>query len=348
MSNYVKGELEVQLGYKPASLTTTKMNAYTPSADGFTIYNTTTQTFWDYINGAWVERTSSPSSVTQTVTTGNQIAQHDDGLGTITPILESVVTMTAIANGVQLTTEDGTTNDLTFTIDQTTPSDPRLLVQLDGSTQANIPLQTFEVEITAGGLTLDPITDVLSITETNGDVVTVDLTRLRTTISSADNSVTLTTTTNPDNSTNIDLSVPAENVTDITGLLTGGNTIGTYNAEDGTPYVLQETITALTFDPNTRVLTFDKENGTQDTADLSTCSVVPFTNADWVAGDPNVLTISAATHGLPVGAIYGVDITDTALNGQYVIACARTNTANGDVIIETRGATWEGDVRICL
>lgn len=56
------------------------------------------------------------SQVAQTVTVGNQIAAHTDGLGVVTNILETVTTLTDNGdNTVTYTSEDGTT--LTFTQD---------------------------------------------------------------------------------------------------------------------------------------------------------------------------------------------------------------------------------------
>ena len=147
------------------------------------------------------------TTVTNTIV-GNKIADYTDEAGGVTPIYESVTSFASITNGWQFTSEDGTAYPFTFTFDNTTPSAPQLLVNYGVTTVATIPLNSYDVNIaTTGGFALNPLTDVITITETDGETHTIDLSYLRSTLTSTDGSVQSIISINPDGSTNYDLGV---------------------------------------------------------------------------------------------------------------------------------------------
>jgi len=159
-----------------------------------------------------------PADAPETVTTitntvaGHKIADYNNELGAVVPINESIVSFASITNGYQFTAEDGTVYPFTFVFDNSTPSSPQLLVNYGATTVSTIPLNSYDVNIsTTGGFTLNPLTDVITITETDGETHTIDLTQLRTTVTSTDGSVQVVTSVNPDGSTNYDLSVGVPN-----------------------------------------------------------------------------------------------------------------------------------------
>ena len=225
---------------------------------------------------------------------GNQIGTHTSGNGNAVDIFETVTEFEDITNGWRYTDEAGNTHAFNFVFDNSTPSTPQLLIQLDGSTVSAIPLNSYDVNInTAGGLVFDPTTDEIRITETDGEVHVIDITPMRTTVSSNDGSATIVQSTNLDGSTNYDISVN-ETVTTLnyvagTNSLTytdengnpnaiplgtsgvtntvAGNQIATHTGDDGTVTNINETVTGLTIVGN--ILTFSKEDGTTDTIDLS-------------------------------------------------------------------------------
>jgi hypothetical protein len=149
------------------------------------------------------------TTITNTIV-GNKIADYTDEAGGVTPINESITSFASITDGYQFTSEDGTVYPFTFTFDNTTPSAPQLLVNYGATIVATIPLNSYDVNIaTTGGFALNPLTDVITITETDGETHTIDLSYLRSTLTSVDGSVEIVPSINPDGSTNYDLGVKA-------------------------------------------------------------------------------------------------------------------------------------------
>jgi hypothetical protein len=153
--------------------------------------NTTT------FNGGWTTFANSTNGFTATYPDGSTYVWA-----------ETITSLVAATNGWEYTSEDGTTTTVTYLFDNTTPSAPTLLVQVNGTTQATIPLNSYDVNIaTAGGFTFNPVTDVITITETDGETHTIDLTPLRTTVTLGNSYGTVTQSINPDGSTNYDLNL---------------------------------------------------------------------------------------------------------------------------------------------
>ncbi|HQU96597.1 MAG TPA: hypothetical protein PLO39_10650, partial [Saprospiraceae bacterium] len=153
--------------------------------------NTTT------FNGGWTTFANSTNGFTATYPDGSTYVWA-----------ETITSLVAATNGWEYTSEDGTATTVTYLFDNTTPSAPTLLVQVNGTTQASIPLNSYDVNIaTTGGFAFNAVTDVITITETDGETHTIDLTQLRTTLTSTDGSVELVTSVNPDGSTNYNISV---------------------------------------------------------------------------------------------------------------------------------------------
>lgn len=160
--------------------------------------------------GAYFKETI--TEITGTQPTGKTIGTYINEAGAPTEIKESLVTFTPTAGGVQLVSEDGTVFPLIFEFNDTTPSAPLLDIKLNGTTVSSIPLNSYDVNITTtGGFVFNPLTDEIIITETNGEPHVIDLTPLRTTITSVDGSVEIVPSVNPDGSTNYDLTVGVPN-----------------------------------------------------------------------------------------------------------------------------------------
>ena len=122
--------------------------------------------------------------------------------------LDTVTLFSEITNGWQYVSEDGTVYPFTFVYNNADPDNVSFDILFNGNVVQSIPLIAYDVNIaTSGGFTFNPLTDILTITETDGEAHTVDLKYLKTTITSANGTVGITQTTNPDNSTNYDLSV---------------------------------------------------------------------------------------------------------------------------------------------
>lgn len=168
---------------------------------------------YTYTNEAGVVTTFDTTGVITTITntvSGNKIADYTNEAGAVVPINETITSFAAITDGYQYVSENGTVYPFTFIFDNTTPSAPQLLVQLGGITQATIPLNSYDVNInTTGGFILNPLTDEITITETDGETHTIDLSYLKTTLTSTDGSVEIVPSINPDGSTNYDLGVKA-------------------------------------------------------------------------------------------------------------------------------------------
>jgi hypothetical protein len=160
---------------------------------------------------------TTPAIVDETITTLTSVQATGKTIGTYTneaaaavDIKETVTSFASITDGYQFTSEDGTVYPFTFTFDNTTPSAPQLLVNYGATIVATIPLNSYDVNIaTTGGFALNPLTDVITITETDGETHTIDLSYLRSTLTSTDGSVEIVSSINPDGSTNYDLGVKA-------------------------------------------------------------------------------------------------------------------------------------------
>lgn len=226
-------------------------------ADGsvVTIGDTSTSTLVDNLDGTYTytdeagvvttfDTTGVITTITNTVV-GNKIADYTNEAGTVVPINETITSFAAITNGYQFVSEDGTVYPFTFTFDNSTPSAPQLLVNYGATIVATIPLNSYDVNIaTTGGFALNPLTDVITITETDGEIHTIDLSYLRSTLTSTDGSVEIVTSINPDGSTNYDLGAKAPSfetqAIPYTGVelpLTNGVNIGDTNStqfSDGT------------------------------------------------------------------------------------------------------------------
>ena len=239
----------------------------------------------------------------------------------------------AAPDGFEYTNEDGTISTVTYLFDNTTPSAPVLLVQINGTTQASIPLNSYDVNITTtGGFAFNPLTDVITITETDGETHTIDLTPLRTTVTSIDSSVGIVQSVNPDGSTNYDLGVKSHSnetqAVSYTGtelpVITGvniGDTVTTnftngvaHYTFDGTNWVLNFFVPAgfaidtLCDTTGTPVIVFADENGN-----------LSYKNPDNTPyiGDPNLLENCCCTVSPIVSADANNDITIGSDGGAF-------------------------------
>lgn len=171
----------------------------------------------DVIANTVLSTFTTPAIVDETITTltgvqaiGKTIGTYTNEVAAAVDIKESITSFASIANGYQFTSEDGTVYPFTFVFDNSTPSSPQLLINYGATTVSTIPLNSYDVNIaTTGGFALNPLTDEITITETDGEKHTIDLSYLRSTITSTDGSVQLVTSVNPDGSTNYDLDVKA-------------------------------------------------------------------------------------------------------------------------------------------
>ncbi len=98
-----------QVTYDLAVATTVDINVDNVGYDAATNTLTVTETDGTVHNVDLSDLVDPPSSVSQTVTVGNEVAVHDDGSGNTTPILESVTAMADNNDGsFTHTAEDGT------------------------------------------------------------------------------------------------------------------------------------------------------------------------------------------------------------------------------------------------
>lgn len=170
-----------------------------------------------------------PAAAAETVTTminvqatGKVIGTYSNEAAAVVNIRESVTAFAPITNGYQFVNEDGTIYPFTFVFNNTTPSNPTLDIMYGASVQTSIPLNSYDVNIaTTGGFVLNPLTDEITITETDGQSHTIDLSYLKTSLTSTDSSVQLVETVNPDGSKNYDLGVKAHTITTGTVPYTG-------------------------------------------------------------------------------------------------------------------------------
>lgn len=166
---------------------------------------------YTYTNEAGVVTTFDTTGVITTITntvSGNKIADYTNEAGAVVPINETITSFAAITDGYQYVSEDGTVYPFTFTFDNTTPSAPQLLINYGATVVSSIPLNSYDVNInTTGGFTLNPLTDEITITETDGQTHTIDLSYLKTTLTSVDGSVEIVPSVNPDGSINYDVGV---------------------------------------------------------------------------------------------------------------------------------------------
>ena len=165
---------------------------------------------WQALPAAGAETVTTMTNVQGT---GNIVGTYTNEAAAVVDIRESVTTFAPITNGYLFVSENGTVYPFTFMFNNTTPSNPTLDIMYGASVQASIPLNSYDVNIaTTGGFVLNPLTDVITITETDGETHTIDLSYLKSTSTSTDGSVQLVTSTNPDGSTNYDLGVKSHTV----------------------------------------------------------------------------------------------------------------------------------------
>jgi hypothetical protein len=180
---------------------------------------------------------------------------------------ETITALVAATDGFSYTSENGTVTTVTYLFDNATPASPNLLVQVNGTTQASIPLNSYDVNIsTSGGFTFNPTTDEITITETDGETHIIDLTPLRTTLTSVDNSVQVVSSVNPDGSTNYDLGVKAHTNQIESVVYTGTElpSIAGVNIGDTTDaQFLNGTVVSYTWDGTTWVQDFEQTWGEQ-------------------------------------------------------------------------------------
>ena len=298
------------------------------------ISNTTGNDITSDANGLFldVQASETTTSITGTVI-GHTIGTYINEDAVATNINETVTTLVAAPDGFEYTNEDGTVSTITYLFDNTTPSAPVLLVQVDGTTQASIPLNSYDVNITTtGGFAFNPLTDVITITETDGETHTIDLTPLRTTVTSTDNSVGIAQSVNPDGSTNYDLGVKSHSnetqAVSYTGVelpvITGvniGDTVTTnftngvaHYTFNGTNWVLNFFVPAgfaidtLCDTTGTPVIVFADENGNLSYKNTDN---TPYT------GDPNLLESCCCTVSPIVSADANNDITIGSDGGAF-------------------------------
>ena len=175
--------------------------------------------------------------------------------------LDTVTLFSEITNGWQYVSEDGTVYPFTFVYNNADPDNVSFDILFNGNVVQSIPLIAYDVNIaTSGGFTFNPLTSILTITETDGETHTVDLNYLRTTITSANGTVGISQTTNPDNSTNYDLSVKTPYHEFINAPYTGvelPTIVGQVAGDTDEVKFSDGTIVNYTFDGTTWVVDFD-------------------------------------------------------------------------------------------
>ena len=213
------------------------------------------------------------TTLTGVQATGKTIGTYTNEAAAVVDIKETITSFASITNGYQFVSEDGTVYPFTFTFDNSTPSAPQLLINYGATTVSTIPLNSYDVNITtSGGFTFNPTTDQITITETDGETHVIDLTPLRTTLTSVDNSVEIVPSVNPDGSTNYDLGVKAHTNQIETVPYTGTElptTAGVNVGDTKTVQFSDGTVVSYTWDGADWVLDFDTQ-----TYKLQSCSGV--------------------------------------------------------------------------
>ncbi len=251
---------------------------------------------------------TTPAIVDETITTLTGVQATGKTIGTYTneaaatvDIKETITSFASIINGYQFTAEDGTVYPFTFVFDNSTPSAPQLLINYGVTTVSTIPLNSYDVNITtSGGFTFNPTTDEITITETDGETHIIDLTPLRTTLTSVDNSVDIIPSVNPDGSTNYDLGVKAHTNQIESVVYTGTElpSVAGVNIGDTTDaQFLNGTVVSYTWDGTTWVQDFEQTWGEQR---LCLNTVAPaFTPVD--LNNPTIVEVEAwATANLTI------------------------------------------------
>lgn len=130
-----------------------------------------------------------------------------DAEGKLIPAVKTLDTyITAIPGGWLYADGKGNTYTTTYNYNNTNPTSPTLEITVDGVMVTSIPLYSYDVNIeTTGGFIFDPLTDTITITETDGETHTINLKPFRVNIVSSDNSTTVIPILNPDGSMTYDL-----------------------------------------------------------------------------------------------------------------------------------------------
>lgn len=94
------------------------------------------------------------------------------------------VEMVSAVNGVDLIKSDGTSNELRFSEIDSTTSNPKMVITIDGTVVYTQDLNKNDIQINNSGSDWDLTDDILSIVETNGDTQTISFAKYNITINS--------------------------------------------------------------------------------------------------------------------------------------------------------------------
>lgn len=264
------------------------------------------------------------SVVTQTVTVGNEIAEHDDGTGNLVPIIETVTEIDF----------DTTTGEITYTDENGAETD----LDLTSLTKVSEVTQT----VTVG--------NEIAIHE-DGDGNTVSILETVTDISFDTTTNELTYNDEDGNANDIDLS-SLDNTSIVTATVTSGNQIATHQDGDSTLVNIFETVTSLNINTTTNVLSYVDEAGVIKNIDLT--YLLDDTNLPRIISgvlDPNTCILTLTRDD---GSTFTIDLTKDILQITDQDGDTFVNVDNGSdndtITFQTGGnqAATFTDTQVCL
>lgn len=300
MALKLKGEVTVERGLGLPRLTTVQRLAYTPSASGFTVYDTDLDAIYTWDGAAWNE------------TGGTAPVDSVNGQTGVVVLTDSDIAVTPAGN-LAATDVEAALLELQGDIDNLTA-----LGAADYIAGSGVPAPATGVD---GNFYLDVATGDLyekagGVWTATGDNVYAMLT-LSSAVPLADGTATAGTGllaaredhVHPENSIDAQTDVDTSTVAPV---------IGDNLQWDGTNWVPAAAAGSSTYE--------------QD-----------FIAGDWVLGTPNVLTITAATHGLPVKDNYDITVRDAT---GCLTLIENIVDGSGNVTLNTTGAAYAGNIKI--
>ena len=244
--------------------------------------------------------------------TDSNSIDYTDELGNVTnvPLQVGSIAYVPATNTITYTDEEGTTTDIILPANVLTT----LAIGADGNSldytdELGV---TNNVPLAVGSVALGTDNNSIDYTDELGNVTNVPLQVGTIAYVEATNTITYT----DEEGTSTDIILPAETVTTITGNAATGNTIATYENEDGDTEDINETITTFV------------QNDTTTAADPTATGEITYTDE---AGTPFTAQVVAAEtdNQIEVGANGGAYLGPTVYTGSFIISAEGTTTITG-------------------
>lgn len=279
------------------------------------------------------------TSVLTPIVSGNPIATHNNGLGTIQTINETVTSITVLpGNIIRYTNELGVNTNLVYNNNYVNG------VTYSQATQYGTGLLTFtrqglsSLTVNIPSLTPSAITNTIAgniiATHTNATGVVTNIRESITTLGLVGNVLTYVN----EAGTSTPLTLPVGATSSITGTI-AGNPIATHNNGLGVSTVIRETITNLSLAGNT--LTYLRENGATNVITLPTGATSSVTGT--VAGH----AIGTHNNGAGTSTVIRETVTSLTISGSTLTYTDENGTAN-PVTIPSGGGGGGGNVALAV